>query len=247
MARGGAPAGGISSNARDQIAWARFHLGDGTAPDGTRILSEESLDRMKQATADAAGSAIGDAIGITWMLRDVEGVRLVGHGGNTIGQDSGFDMVPERGFALITMTNCSPNGSQFNEELFRWALEAYLGIIDRDPEPISLGDAQIAQYVGTYETIAAWAELVAEEGKLAFNVTIKPEVLEQLREQGEDVDEPPPFPIGLLPGEGDRYIVTDGPAKGMKGYFVRDPSGKVEAVHVGGRLATRTKAPVPAS
>jgi CubicO group peptidase (beta-lactamase class C family) len=247
MARGGTPAGGISSNAGDQIAWARFHLGDGTAPDGTRILSEESLNRMKQATADAAGSAIGDAIGITWMLRDVDGARLVGHGGNTIGQDSGFDLVPERGFALITMTNCSPNGSQFNEELIRWALEAYLGIIDRDPEPISLGDAQLAQYVGTFETIAAWAELTAEGGSLVFNVKIKPEIREQLRQQGEDVDEPPPIPIGLLPGDGDRYIVTDGPAKGMKGYFVRDASGKVEAVHVGGRLATRTDAPVPAS
>jgi hypothetical protein len=78
-------------------------------------------------------------------------------------------------------------------------------------------------------------------------VRIKPETLEQLREQGEDDPETPPIPIGLLPGEGDRYIVTDGPAKGMKGYFVRGPSGDIEAVHVGGRLATRSEAPVPAS
>jgi hypothetical protein len=172
----------------------------------------------------------------------------VGHGGNTIGQDSGFDMVPERGFALITMTNCSPNGTQFNEELLRWALEAYLGVIDRDPEPISLGDAQLAQYTGSYETIAAFADIVAEEGRLVINVRIKPETAQQLREQGEDVDDDvPPIPIGLLPGEGDRYIVTGGPAKGMKGYFVRGPSGDVESVHVGGRLATRIKDPVPAS
>jgi hypothetical protein len=47
----------------------------------------------------------------------------------------------------------------------------------------------------------------------------------------------------MLPGEGDRYIVVDGPAKGMKGYFTRGDSGEVTAAHVGGRLATRVKAP----
>jgi CubicO group peptidase (beta-lactamase class C family) len=247
LGRGGWPAGGISSNARDQIAWARFHQGDGRAADGTVILSEENLKRMQAPTVDAPGSAIGDQIGISWMLRDVQGVRLVGHGGNTIGQDSGFDMVPERGFALITMTNSSPNGSMFNEDLLRWALEAYLGIIERDPEPISLGDAELAPYVGGYETIAVWADIVAEGGRLVINVKVKPETLKQLQEAGEEIEEPPPIPIGLLPGEGDRYIVTDGPAKGMKGYFVRGDSGDVEAIHIGGRLATRTKEPVPAS
>ena len=63
--------------------------------------------------------------------------------------------------------------------------------------------------------------------------------LEQLAAGDEAPDDSPPFPIGILPGPGDRYIVTDGPAKGMKGYFVRSPDGAVESVHVGGRLATR--------
>ena len=52
LPRGGAPAGGMSANAADQIAWARFHLGDGRAADGTRVLSQELLDRMKQPTVD---------------------------------------------------------------------------------------------------------------------------------------------------------------------------------------------------
>ncbi|MFN2590797.1 MAG: serine hydrolase domain-containing protein [Actinomycetota bacterium] len=247
LGRGGWPAGGISSNAADQIAWARFHLGDGRAPDGTRILSEETLKRMQQPTAEAAGSAIGDAIGISWMIRDVEGIRLVGHGGNTIGQDSGFDMVPERGFALITMTNSSPNGSQFNEELLRWALEAYLGVIEKDPEPISLGDSELARYAGTYETIAVDVELVPQGGQLLIHVHVKPETIEQLVASCEELEQPEPIPIGLLPGDGDRYIVTDGPAKGMRGYFVRGPEGEVEGIHVGGRFATKAKAPVTTS
>lgn len=242
MARAGAPAGGISSNATDQIAWARFHLGDRRAADGTGILSEALLKRMQEPTVEAPGSALGDAIGITWMLRDVDGVRLVGHGGDSIGQHSEFVMVPERDFAVVCLTNCGPNGSVLNEELLRWALETYIGVIDRDPEPITLGDSELARYAGTYETIAAVATLTIHEGGLLLKVDIKPETLAQLREAGEE--EPPdypPFPLGLLPGEGDRYIVTDGPAKGMKGYFVRDASGNIEALHVGGRLATKVE------
>jgi CubicO group peptidase (beta-lactamase class C family) len=243
LQRAGAPAGGfgVSANAADQIAWARFHLGDGTAPDGTRVLSKELLDLMKEATVEMPGSAIGDAVGISWLLRDVDGIRLVGHGGTTIGQHSEFLTVPERNFAIISMTNCGPNGAQMNDELVRWALEAYLGIKDVLPEAVSLGDAALAEYAGTYETVAVIAHLSAKDGGLELNIEIKPETLEQMRKDGEDIPEPEPIPFGFLPGEGDRYVVTGGPAKGMKGYFVRDASGVVEAVHVGGRLATRVR------
>jgi CubicO group peptidase (beta-lactamase class C family) len=240
MPRGNAPAGGMSANAADQVKWARFHLGDGRAPDGTQLLSGELLDLMKQPTADMRGSALGDYVGISWLLRDVEGVRLVGHGGTTNGHHSDFVMVPEKDFAIAILTNCGPNGPQFQEEVLRWALESYVGVIDRDPEPIALGDSELEQYTGRYETIAAVVDVTAREGVLWADIEIRPEVAAQLNEMGEEIPEQPPVPLGLLGGDGDRYIVTDGAAKGMKGYFVRGTSGEIEAVHLGGRLATRT-------
>ena len=247
MPRGNAPAGGISSCNHDLLAWARFHLGDGTASDGTQVLSKELLDLMKEPTVEMKGSALGDYVGISWLMRDVDGVRLVGHGGTTNGHHSDFVTVPERDFAISLLTNCGPNGPQFNEEILKWALEAYLGVVDKDPEPIGLGDSELAQYAGRYETIAVVCDITAKDGGLLLNIEIKPEVAAQLREQGEDVPDQPPIPIGMLGGEGDRYIVTDGPAKGMKGYFVRSASGEIEAVHAGGRLATRTSGiPEPA-
>ena len=162
LARSASPAGGISSNAGDLIAWARFHLGDGRAADGTEVLPEKLLAQMKEATVETPGSALGDAIGISWMLRDVDGVRMVGHGGDTLGQHSTFDMVPERQFAITGLTNCGPNGNQFLDELGRWALEAYLGVVDRDPEPVALDDEQLADYAGTYETVAATARITLD-------------------------------------------------------------------------------------
>ena len=246
LPRGNMPAGGISAVARDQLAWAKFHLGDGTAPDGTHVLSKESLDLMKQPTAEMPGSALGDYVGISWLMKDVQDVRIVGHGGTTNGQYSEFVTVPERGFALISMTNTGPGGSQLNTQLEKWALEHYLGLVDVEPEQLSLGDEALEQYAGRFETIAATVDLTPEGGRLMAKVELKPHFAAMLREQGEDVpDEQPPVPMALLAGDGDRYVIPDGPAKGMKGYFTRGDDGKVVGVHFGGRLATRPGVPSP--
>lgn len=236
--RYGAPMGGMASNVGDQVAWARFHMGNGTAPDGTRILSSDLLRRMQDATVSCPGSALGDAVGIGWMLRDVEGTRVVAHGGDTTGQHSIFEMAPERGFAITSLTNCGPNGSEFNEEIIRWAFEAYLGIEVRDPEPVRLENDALAAYAGRYETIASILDLKVADGGLVLDATIRPEVLAQL---GEEEQDDPPLPLGILPGEDDRYVVTDGPAKGMRGYFSRRTDGSIDGMHVGGRYAKRVR------
>jgi CubicO group peptidase (beta-lactamase class C family) len=248
LPRSGAPAGGMSANAADQIAWARFHLGDGTSASGTRVLSKETLALMQEPTADMRGSALGDYVGISWLLRDVEGVRFVGHGGTTNGHHSTFMMVPERDFAFISMTNCGPNGPQLNDALEKWALQTYLGIVEEDPVPLDLSDADLAPYAGDYETVAATVHIVPTAGRLLATVDIKPEMLKVLQEQlGEEAPEDqPPVPLGILAGEGDRYIVPEGPGKGMRGYFARSESGDIEGVHLGGRLATKVRSHTPA-
>jgi CubicO group peptidase (beta-lactamase class C family) len=249
MPRGGGPVGHMIANARDQIAWARFHLSDGMG-----VLSKETLDLMKQPTVDMRGSALGDYVGVSWLLRDIaasgadrsDGVRLVGHGGSMHGQYSEFLTIPERNFAVISMTNSGPNGSQMNDEFVKWALEAYVGVIDKDPEGVLLGDNELAQYTGDFETVAAWVNITAAGGRLLLNIELKPEMRKELEDLGEEIPEQPPIPIAMVPGDGDRYIVADGPAKGMRGYFARGDSGDVEAAHIGGRLATRVKAPASA-
>jgi CubicO group peptidase (beta-lactamase class C family) len=236
LGRYGAPMGGMTSNVADQLAWARFHLGDGTAKDGTRILLEETLRRMQQPTVECPGNALGDAVGISWLLRDAEGLKVVAHGGDTAGQHSIFEMVPERNFAITALTNCGPNGNEFNEEIMRWAFEAYLGVVIKDPEPMKLQADALAEYAGRYETIAAIADLTVTDGVLVIETTIRPEVLEQL---GEEAEDEPPVPIGILAGDGDRYIVPEGPAKGMRGYFTRGDDGRIDGIHLGGRYAER--------
>jgi CubicO group peptidase (beta-lactamase class C family) len=239
LPRSGNPAGGMSATAADQLAWARFHLGDGTAADGKRVLAEEQLRRMQQPTVEMPGSALGDAVGISWLLGEVGGATTVSHGGTTNGQHSEFRMVPERGFALISMTNCGPTGPQLNERLWTWALEHYLGLKDVEPVPTRLPEAELAPYTGRFETIAAIVDITPEDGRLSAKVTIKPAMAAVLAEQGEEVPEQPPFLLAIVEGQRDRYVVDEGDAKGMKGYFARAADGSVDGVHLGGRLATR--------
>jgi CubicO group peptidase (beta-lactamase class C family) len=248
LGRCGAPAGGfaVSATAPDQIAWARFHLGDGTAADGKRVLSNELLDKMKVPTFEIAGSALGDSVAISWFLRDVEGVQLCSHGGDVIGQHSEFVMCPEKDFAVIVLTNCDGSGSQLKDEVVKFVLESFIGVVDKDPEPVKLPDDALAAYVGRYETVAVFADIAAKDGGLELTVDIKPEARAELEAEDGEIPDQPPIPLGMLAADSDFYVVSDGVAKGMRGYFVRDADGNVDSVHVGGRLATRVKESVPA-
>ena len=226
--RGGTPAGAnISSTIGDQIKWARFHLGDGRGPEGAEVLPEKILKQMQEPTVDTHGM-LSDYVGISWMLEDVDGARMVGHGGNTNGQQSAFEMVPKKQFAVAVLTNSNPNGYQLHQEMVRWSLENYLGIIRRDSEPEKLSEALLTEYAGTYETVAARLTLTAESGRLMLKMEAK----------NEEVESYPPFPMERVSGKVDQVIVTEGIAKGLKGVFVRNASGEIEGFHVG-RLATR--------
>ena len=230
----------MSANAKDQLTWARFHLGDGAAADGTQVLSTENLKRMQEPTVDMAGSALGDAVGISWLLSEIAGEKVVGHGGTMNGQHSDFTLVPGRGFGVISMTNCGPNGPALNHAIVKWAMEHYLGLVAVELEAVRLPDTELAPYTGRFETIAAIIDLSVDDGRLSAAVGMKPAMAAALREAGEEVPEQPPIVLAMLEGAPDRYMVDEGPAKGMKGYFTRAADGTVNGVHLGGRLATRT-------
>ena len=239
MARGNAPAGGITSTPGDYLAWARFHLGDGTAPDGTRVLSPELLAQMKEPTVSMVGSALGDFVGISWLIRDIDGQRIVEHGGAMNGQHSELVMVPAKQFALTINVNSGPNGPELIEEFRRWALEVYVGITLTDPEPVPLTEQETAAYVGTYDTVAVTVDIVAAEGGLlAAHIRMKPATLAALTAAGEDPPDQPVFSLGVL-ADRDKHVIPAGPGKGMTGYWRRAPDGSVDAVDLGGRLATR--------
>ena len=98
------PAGGLWSTTRDQLRYARFHLGDGTAPDGTRLLAPYTLGLMRTPQVAIPG-APSLAMGMNWFVQDLPGLQLAMHGGDTFGQHTAFMFAPGRGFAFVLLTN----------------------------------------------------------------------------------------------------------------------------------------------
>lgn len=239
--RGDNPGGGIASSVADQLRWARFHLGDGRTKRGTRVLPAEVLHRMQQPTATLRASTLGDAIGIGWFRREVDGVGTVGHGGSANSQFAELLTVPERGFAVVALSNAGPDdGLAFNQAVVRWALEHYLGVIDRDPQPLPFDRARAREVVGSYENEVMTFTIGTDGAGLTLGGGIKPEI-----RAAADKELPPDLPpaaMGLLPGDADEYVITEGGMKGLRGFFTRDDSGAVVGVDLAGRLFNRVPA-----
>lgn len=237
--RGDNPGGGLASSVADQIRWARFHLGDCRADSCARVLPAGLLHQMKEPTVALRGSTLGDAIGICWFLREVDGVRTVGHGGSANGQFTELLTVPERAFAVVALSNAGPNGIPFNKAVVRWALEMYLGVVDRDPEPLPYDETHAREIVGRYETAAQMLAISTAGARLTLAVGIKPEI--RAAAESEMPPDYPPADIGLLPGDGDEYIITGGGLKGQRGFFTRDESGAIVGADLAGRLFKRIR------
>ncbi|SDD86315.1 serine hydrolase domain-containing protein [Glycomyces harbinensis] len=227
------PGGGLASTASDLVRWARFHLGDGTAPSGERLVSAEALRAMRNPTVELRGSSTGDAFGICWFLREIDGAASFGHGGSAYGQFADLIVVPEHDFAIAVATNAAPGGTPCNLAVIRWALEHYLGLIDRDPEPVAYEAVRAAEVVGDFDVDMMTVTVTDEGGRLTLAARIKPE----LREASED--ELPadcePAHMGFLAEDGDDYIITEGPLEGQRGYFDRGEDGAITGIDLGGR------------
>jgi len=224
------PGGGLMSSVADQIRWARFQL-DGDAS----VLPTETLHQMRVSTVELRGSTLGDAFGICWFLREVDGVRTIGHGGSAHGQFAELLIVPERDFAVVSLTNAGPGGIPFNQTVVRWALEHYLGLVERDPEPLPHEPARAQEVAGQYESDAMILVVEADEVAMRLTVAIKPEI-----RAAADTEMPPDYPpaaMGLLADDG--YIITEGGLTGQRGFFARDERGAVVGLDLAGRAATR--------
>ncbi|MFW6033498.1 MAG: serine hydrolase domain-containing protein [bacterium] len=234
MARAEVPVGGrIAASVRDQLAWARFHLGDGRAPDGTRLLSTELLRRMQRAHATRGRH---QSYGIVWKLREQAGTRVVEHGGAVPGQHSAFLMVPDQDYAVVVLTNCHPNGQALWREIVRLSLQAHLGLVEPEPVARAMSAVQLARYAGTYGFDSMLARITVSGTGLVLE-TDSPEMAAHARAAGKPPPVPfPPMTVGLTDDQS--YVVLDGAHRGMRGEFLLE-GDEVTAVTHFGRLLPR--------
>lgn len=242
------PTGGLISSVRDQLRYARFHLGDGTGPNGTRVLSQRALQAMRSNPGSGGTLQVElTGMGVAWMLRpSAEDKIVVQHGGTWSGQRSGFFMVPDRNFAMTLLTN-SEGGAQLLLDLFAddWALRRFANVSNLPAVTQRLGAADLAPYEGRYV-----AELIPESGELEHAVVElragtgqRGGQLEGMMGSGEPGADGSRFGLAFYRPDYGLELGPDGKPVGTRSDFVRDPPGNVIWFRSHGRLFRREYLP----
>lgn len=237
LARSAHAAGAIISSAKDQIRYARFHMGDGTNGEGVRLLKAETLAFMQTPQVTIGGHA--DSMGISWFIKEVGGVKTVFHGGTTNGQLSAFLMAPEQDFAITVLTNANVGGV-LHSEITKWALEYYLKAVKPEPEPIELEKEKLATFVGHYRFALNDVDVTQKGDHLILQTIPKGGFPDK-----NSPAPPAPPPTRLAFFSPNRALMLDFPFKGQEIEFLTGPNGQVAWLRFGLRIGapqTGTKA-----
>jgi CubicO group peptidase (beta-lactamase class C family) len=221
IGRAGNGVGGVVSTVRDLLKYARFHMGN-----GDRIIKRKTLEAMRIPQAEAGGRG---QIGITWFIRETDGLTRYSHGGATHGQEALFMFIPEKNFALAILTN-SDHGGILNEIVLAQVLELYFGIKNKPPQMLIKSKNELMEFAGSYRI-----------GTEAFDLKVKKDMLiyHHIPLGGFPTPETPPGPA--MPPmrfsffDKDLVIGLDEPRKDAIGDFIRDEKGKIQYFRVGGR------------
>lgn len=230
-------AGGVGLCVTDLLAYARFHLGDGTNAAGERILQRATLEQMR--TPQLRKQSNDDDIGLAWHLRTVGSIRTAAHGGTLAGHILLLELVPERNLAIAILTN-SQNGWRLIQDVERAALKSYTGatfamnqaiahrgLVETLPSVEPLAKQPDPQpYVGRYLRPMNAVLVRADKGRLLVQIV------------PNNGTPPAEMPVAFYGP--DHAVIQDGADKGQSIEFVRDAAGAVKWVRVTGRIAMRT-------
>ena len=230
------PAGGVAMSMESLLAYARFHLGDGTGAGGKRVLTRATLERMQSPQLHK--QAYDDDMGIGWHLRTVGTTRTVAHGGTFTGHILLLELVPEKHFALAVLTNAG-SGWRLIQDVERAALQSYHGATFRMNQAIAhrgLNETlpavtplspqpDLTPYAGRYARPTNAVVARVENGRLV--VQVRP------NRGSAEADMPVAF-YGP-----DQAVVTAGPEQGASVEFIRAADRSVQWIRVTGRIARR--------
>jgi hypothetical protein len=183
----------------------------------------------------APAGCFADEVGVAWMLRLVDGRRLVAHGGLTTGYATAFTLVPHAGAAVVVLANATPGGTRLGREVTRVVLRETIGLDDVPPAPVPGLGGDGRDYTGRYDNPFATQEIAGgtAPGELVLWHHL------HAPEPGRWAP-PPPGPIRLGFHAPDRVVALEPPElAGLVGEFGRDRGGKVAWLRWGGRLAPR--------
>lgn len=224
-----AAAGALTaSNPREMFTFVRMHLNNGKGPSGTHVLSAESTKAMQQPQAKLPTSSLGESMGLGWIIANWDGEKVIGHGGGTVGQYSFLQVLPERKFGVVLLTN-APGGGLLWRDLGRWIFSELADV--KMPElpkaPESPPKLDLKRYAGMYRRLHMETELKVRNGKLVGTITYK----------GSIASAGAPQEFALTPIDAETFVM--GEAAGIAEFIDFDSNGRPRYVHAGGRVSKR--------
>lgn len=227
----------VVASAGDVLRFVRLHLDGGVAADGTRLLSAELVAAAQEPQIDLVDDTVlGESWGLGWILDHVGDVKVIGHDGNSLGQNAFMRVAPEQRFGFCLQTNVE-SAMLMYRELADWLFEQRLGVtLRQDPAPL---DSQVVEdasrYVGTYSREGVALEVAAaEDGSLVASFMITREELG---------DMPPMNDLPLVRVERDDSFLLDLPIAdaALLAVFFNpiDESAAPTYLHFGGRAHKR--------
>lgn len=244
-----APAGGVSSTARDMARWLRLQLGDGVL-DGKRIIPADTLNRTRLpeivSVADTL-RGVPQFYGLGWNVSYDEAGRLrLGHSGAfELGANTNVTMLPLERLGIIVLTNAAPAGqadaialdffdtAEHGGPTTDWlavtsALYAQLDEAGRSPTDYAHPPAGAAParadgaYTGTYDNPYYGPLTVTSDGRGALTLSLGPKPLR--------------YPLTHYAGDTFSFETTGENAVGRTGVTFSDGTVRVEyldAEHLG--------------
>jgi CubicO group peptidase (beta-lactamase class C family) len=163
-----APAGAPWSNANEMALYALTAMNEGTAPNGTQIISAENLAEAQTAGITMGGNAY---YGMGWIADKYNGLDLVWHNGGTSGFSSDLAFLPDADLGVVVLSNASGASNFVNsirEYVFEQAfdlehsadarytavqaqMEDMIRLMTEDAQFVTPEPSSVEIYVGEYE------------------------------------------------------------------------------------------------
>lgn len=113
------PAGALWSNVEDMARFLLVELGKGKLPGGRQVVSAQNLQKRWEGQIKISSKA---HYGLAMIINRGRGIRILGHGGGTLGFSSNLFFLPDHGVGMIVLSNRAGAGA-FTKLVTRRVLE----------------------------------------------------------------------------------------------------------------------------
>jgi CubicO group peptidase (beta-lactamase class C family) len=234
LARAFGPMGSaVIASAGDVLRFVQPHLGDG-AP----LLEARLVSAMQEEQVGLVDDLLGRAWGLGWILDRWGEIDVIGHDGNSIGQNAFMRVAPGERFGFCLQTNVG-SALLLYRELANWLFGERFGV-GPSPDPVVSDEQSVAdpaRYLGVYQREGLRLEVRADDSAHLL-ATVEP-----THEVAQSQGWPPMIDLPLQPTDrADTFMLrvpiadADLPAV----FFApEDPGGEPTYVHYGGRAKRR--------